>query len=88
MYKKRAASRYQEARTLFVSEHLLAAEKFRTQGKCVETRREADDIAKVDPANQLIKELVKLCKPAPGRRHAGGCRGSDHDACARQRRRA
>ena len=66
MYKKRAASRYQEARTLFVSEHLLAAEKFRTQGKCVETRREADDIAKVDPANQLIKELVKLCKPAPG----------------------
>src|SRR5262249_22983234 len=39
---------------------------FRTQGKCVETRREADDIAKVDPANQLIKELVKLCKPAPG----------------------
>ncbi len=66
MYKKRAASRYQEARTLFVSEHLLAAESFRTQGKCVETRREADDIAKVDPANQLIKELVKLCKPAPG----------------------
>ena len=66
LYKKRAASRYQEARTLFVSEHLLAAEKFRTQGKCVETRREADDIAKVDPANQLIKELVKLCKQAPG----------------------
>jgi hypothetical protein len=66
MYKKRAASRYQEARTLFVSEHLLAAEKFRTQGKCVETRREADDIAKVDPANQLIKEIVKLCKPMAG----------------------
>ncbi len=66
LYKKRAASRYQEARTLFVSEHLLAAEKFRTQGKCLETRREADDIAKVDPANQLIKELVKLCKPAAG----------------------
>jgi hypothetical protein len=63
MYKKRASSRYQEARTLFVSEHLLAAEKFRTQGKCVETRREADDIGKVDPANQLIKEIVKLCKP-------------------------
>ncbi len=63
MYKKRASSRYQESRTLFVSEHLLAAEKFRTQGKCVETRREADDIAKVDPANQLIKEIVKLCKP-------------------------
>ena len=66
MYKKRASSRYQEARTLFVSEHLLAAEKFRTQGKCVETRREADDIAKVDPANQLIKEMVKLCKPTAG----------------------
>ena len=66
MYKKRASSRYQEARTLFVSEHLLAAEKFRTQGKCAETRREADDIAKVDPANQLIKEIVKLCKPTAG----------------------
>jgi hypothetical protein len=66
MYKKRASSRYQEARTLFVSEHLLAAEKFRTQGKCVETRREADDIGKVDPANQLIKEIVKLCKPTAG----------------------
>jgi hypothetical protein len=66
LYKKRAASRYQEARTLFVSEHLLAAEKFRTQGKCVETRKEADDIAKVDPANQLIKEIVKLCRPGPG----------------------
>jgi len=66
MYKKRASSRYQEARTLFVSEHLLAAEKFRTQGKCAENRREADDIAKVDPANQLIKEIVKLCKPTAG----------------------
>ena len=66
MYKQRAASRYQEARTLFVSEHLLAAEKFRTQGKCVETRHEADEVTKVDPTNQLIKELVKLCKPVAG----------------------
>jgi pSer/pThr/pTyr-binding forkhead associated (FHA) protein len=66
MYKKRAAPRYQEARTLFVSEHLLAAEKFRTQGKCIDTRREADEVGKVDPNNQLVKELVKLCKPAPG----------------------
>jgi pSer/pThr/pTyr-binding forkhead associated (FHA) protein len=63
IYKKRASSRYQEARTLFVSEHLLAAEKFRTQGRCVETRREADEVAKVDPTNQLVKELIKLCKP-------------------------
>ena len=66
IYKKRAGGRFQEARSLFVSEHLLAAEKFRTLGKCVETRREADEIAKVDPANQLIKELVKLCKPQAG----------------------
>jgi pSer/pThr/pTyr-binding forkhead associated (FHA) protein len=66
MYKKRASPRYQEARTLFVSEHLLAAEKFRTQGKCVETRREADEVVKIDPANQLVKELVKLCKPQAG----------------------
>jgi hypothetical protein len=66
MYKKRAAPRYQEARSLFVSEHLLAAEKFRTVGKCVETRREADEIGKVDPTNQLVKELVKLCKPQAG----------------------
>src|SRR5205085_5442242 len=61
--KKRASSRDQEARTLFVSEHLLAAEKFRTQGRCVETRHEADEVAKIDPGNQLVKELVKLCKP-------------------------
>ncbi|HET6147170.1 MAG TPA: FHA domain-containing protein [Polyangia bacterium] len=66
IYKKRASSRYQEARTLFVSEHLLAAEKFRTQGRCVETRREADQVVKVDPSNQLVRELVKLCKPQAG----------------------
>jgi hypothetical protein len=64
LYRKRAQPRYEEARTLFVSEHLTAAETFRTQGRCAEAKQEADEVVRVDPTNQLIKEIVKLCRPA------------------------
>jgi pSer/pThr/pTyr-binding forkhead associated (FHA) protein len=66
LYKKRAQPRYEEARTLFVSEHLTAAETFRTQGRCAEAKQESDEVLRVDPGNQLIKEIVKLCRPAGG----------------------
>jgi pSer/pThr/pTyr-binding forkhead associated (FHA) protein len=65
LYKKRAQPRFEEARLLFVSEHLTAAGKFRTQGRCADAKQEADEVVKVDPDNQLAKDLVKLCRPRP-----------------------
>lgn len=63
LYKKRARPRFEEARALFVSAHLTAAEKYRSAGKCTEAKLEADQVEKVDPKNQLIKDVVRSCKP-------------------------
>jgi len=83
VYKQRARPRFEEARMLFVSEHLMAAEKLRSQGKCAEASQEAEEVTRVDPGNRLIKEVVKLCRqqggavvaanaaPRPGRPKAG-----------------
>jgi hypothetical protein len=62
-YKQRARPRFEEARTLFVAEHLMAAEKARSQGKCAEANQEADEVTRVDPSNRLVKEVIKLCRP-------------------------
>jgi pSer/pThr/pTyr-binding forkhead associated (FHA) protein/tetratricopeptide (TPR) repeat protein len=63
LYKKRARPRFEEARTLYVAQHLTAAEKFRAGGKCTEAKAEAEQVEKVDPNNALVKELVRMCKP-------------------------
>jgi pSer/pThr/pTyr-binding forkhead associated (FHA) protein len=63
IYKKRARPRYDEARSLFLAEHLTLAERYRSQGKCPEVKHETDQIARVDPRNQLAKEMLKLCRP-------------------------
>jgi hypothetical protein len=63
LYKKRARPRFEEARSLFVSQHLTAAEKFRTAGKCADAKLEAEQVEKVDPGNQLVKDVVRSCKP-------------------------
>jgi pSer/pThr/pTyr-binding forkhead associated (FHA) protein len=65
VYKKRARARYDEARQLLVAQHINAAEKARTEGQCVEVRQEADEIARLDPRNQLARDLVRLCRPRP-----------------------
>jgi hypothetical protein len=63
VYKRRARARYEEVRTLLVQEHLNAAVKDRTAGKCADVRQEADEVERLDPQNQLIKEIVKGCRP-------------------------
>ena len=63
LYKKRARPRFEEARSLFVSQHLTAAEKFRTAGRCADAKLEAEQVEKVDPGNQLVKDVVRSCKP-------------------------
>ena len=40
VYKRRAKPRYDEARTLLVSEHMAVADKARTAGQCAEVRTE------------------------------------------------
>jgi pSer/pThr/pTyr-binding forkhead associated (FHA) protein len=65
VYKRRARPRYDEARALLVAEHLSAAEKARTAGRCAEVKAAAAEVARLDPRNQLGKEMVRLCRPRP-----------------------
>jgi hypothetical protein len=65
VYKHRARGRYEQARALLITEHLTAAEKARTAGRCVEARQEADAVEALDPQNQLAREMVRLCRVRP-----------------------
>lgn len=68
VYKRRAQPRYEEARTLLVAEHMTAAEKDRAEGRCAEVRQEAAEVIRLEPHNQLIRDLSRLCRarPEPG----------------------
>jgi hypothetical protein len=63
VYKRRARARYEEARSLVIAEHLTAAERARSAGHCSEVKQAADEIERLDPQNQLAKEMVRLCRP-------------------------
>jgi pSer/pThr/pTyr-binding forkhead associated (FHA) protein len=65
VYKRRARARYDEARSLLVAEHLSVAEKARTAGRCAEVKAAANEVARLDPRNQLAKEMVRLCRARP-----------------------
>jgi len=64
VYKRRAKTRYEEARTLLVSEHMAVADKARTAGHCAEVKTEVAEIVRLDPRNTIAKEMVRLCRPA------------------------
>jgi hypothetical protein len=63
VYKRRAKPRYDEARTLLVSEHMAAADKARTAGQCAEVRTEVAEIIRIEPRNTIAREMVRLCRP-------------------------
>ena len=63
VYKRRAKPRYDEARTLLVSEHMAVADKARTAGQCAEVRTEVTEIIRLDPRNTIAREMVRLCRP-------------------------
>jgi pSer/pThr/pTyr-binding forkhead associated (FHA) protein len=65
VYKRRAQPRYEEARTLLVAEHMTAAEKDRAEGRCAEVRVEAAEVIRLEPKNQLIRDLSRLCRARP-----------------------
>jgi pSer/pThr/pTyr-binding forkhead associated (FHA) protein len=65
IYKRRAQPRYEEARTLLVAEHMTAAEKDRAEGRCADVRVEAAEVIRLDPHNQLIRDLSRLCRARP-----------------------
>ena len=65
VYKRRAQPRYEEARTLLVAEHMTAAEKDRAEGRCAEVRQEAMEVIRLEPHNQLIRDLSRLCRARP-----------------------
>ncbi len=65
VYKRRAQPRYEEARTLLVAEHMTAAEKARAEGRCAEVRQEAMEVIRLEPHNQLIRDLSRLCRARP-----------------------
>ena len=65
VYKRRAQPRYEEARTLLVAEHMTAAEKDRAEGRCAEVRLEAQEVIRLEPHNQLIRDLSRLCRARP-----------------------
>jgi pSer/pThr/pTyr-binding forkhead associated (FHA) protein len=65
VYKRRAQPRYEEARTLLVAEHMTAAEKDRAEGRCAEVRQEAFEVIRLEPHNQLIRDLSRLCRARP-----------------------
>ena len=73
IYKRRAKPRYDEARTLLVAEHMAAADKARTAGRCADVKTEVAEIIRLDPRNTMAREMVRLCRPqapARGRRAA------------------
>jgi pSer/pThr/pTyr-binding forkhead associated (FHA) protein len=63
VYKRRARARFEEARSLLVTEHLTAAERARTSGRCQDVKAEVDEIERLDPQNTLGKEMLHLCRP-------------------------
>ena len=63
IYKRRAKPRYDEARTLLVAEHMSAADKARAAGRCAEVKTEVAEITRLDPRNNMARELVRLCRP-------------------------
>jgi pSer/pThr/pTyr-binding forkhead associated (FHA) protein len=65
VYKRRAQPRYEEARTLLVAEHMTAAEKDRAEGRCADVRVEAAEVIRLEPHNQLIRDLSRLCRARP-----------------------
>jgi pSer/pThr/pTyr-binding forkhead associated (FHA) protein len=63
VYKRRAKPRYDEARTLLVSEHMAAADKARTAGQCADVRTEVAEIIRLEPRNTIAREMIRLCRP-------------------------
>jgi pSer/pThr/pTyr-binding forkhead associated (FHA) protein len=63
IYKRRAKQRYEEARTLLVAEHMAAADKARTAGRCAEVKTEVAEVTRLDPRNTIAKEMIRLCRP-------------------------
>jgi pSer/pThr/pTyr-binding forkhead associated (FHA) protein len=64
VYKRRAKTRYEEARTLLVSEHMAAADRARTAGQCADVKTEVAEIVRLEPRNTIAREMVRLCRPA------------------------
>jgi pSer/pThr/pTyr-binding forkhead associated (FHA) protein len=65
VYKTRGRARADEARALLVAEKLADAEKARAAGRCADVRDDADEVEKLDPKNQLPKQLVRMCRAKP-----------------------
>jgi hypothetical protein len=63
IYKRRAKPRYDEARTLLVAEHMAAADKARTAGRCAEVKTEVAEVVRLDARNTIAKEMIRLCRP-------------------------
>jgi hypothetical protein len=63
VYKLRGRPRADEAKKLLVAERLSEAEQARAAGRCADVRAAAEEIAQLDPRNQLAGQLVRLCKP-------------------------
>ena len=76
VYKRRAQPRYEEARTLLVAEHMTAAEKDRAEGRCADVRQEAFEVIRLEPHNQLIRDLSASAGrvPSRSRRRLGSAR--------------
>ena len=69
IYKRRAKPRYDEARTLLVAEHMAAADKARTAGRCAEVKTEVAEVVRLDPEEHDREGDGAALPPA---RRAGG----------------
>ena len=63
VYKLRAQPRFEETRTAFVGQHLVAAEKLRAAGRCADLKQEIELIGKVDPHNAAARDKLRTCRP-------------------------
>jgi pSer/pThr/pTyr-binding forkhead associated (FHA) protein len=70
VYKAKGRARADEVRSLLIAERLAEAEKARAAGRCAEVRQAANELAELDPHNQLPQELVHLCRNKPEPRPA------------------
>ena len=76
IYKRRAKPRYDEARTLLVAEHMAAADKARTAGRCAEVQTEVAEITRLDPRNNDGARAGAAVPSEIGTGGAGGGAGS------------
>jgi tetratricopeptide (TPR) repeat protein len=67
IYRQKGAERYAQVKKAYLRNHLDAARKARSAGKCEEARQHVEAALTVDESNTEAQEIIKTCGAAPAR---------------------